>query len=74
MCLLIEGRETMMEIGGGAWEGNNRNDELIGTKKKEKLTLMGEEPPWGRGQTPFWGALMAEERSLQEEKMTFFNH
>jgi hypothetical protein len=36
----------MVENGGGGWKGNNRDVELIGTKKKEeKPTYMGEEPP-----------------------------
>jgi hypothetical protein len=39
-------------------------------ERKKKLTLMREEPPHGRGQTPFpeRRCSMAEERSLQEGK------
>jgi hypothetical protein len=38
-------------------------------KKEEKPTLMGEEPPQGREQTPFRrGAALIEERTLQEGK------
>jgi hypothetical protein len=28
----------MVENGGGGWKGNNRDDELIGTKKKNPHT------------------------------------
>jgi hypothetical protein len=27
-CMLEEGRESMMEVGGETWQGNNRDEEL----------------------------------------------
>ncbi|CAJ2655917.1 unnamed protein product [Trifolium pratense] len=59
-----------MDVGGETRNGDNRDEEVTRAREEEekKPTYMGEEPPQGRGQTPFrrGSTPMAEERSLLE--------